>query len=41
VQELLERLKTEFDGVIEERELVREDVDFDLPKSVKQLTVLR
>jgi 4-hydroxy-3-methylbut-2-en-1-yl diphosphate reductase len=41
VQKLLERLKNEFGGVIETRELVREDVDFDLPKSVKQLTVLR
>ena len=41
VQELLDRLKNEFGGVIETRELVREDIDFELPKSVRQLTVLR
>jgi 4-hydroxy-3-methylbut-2-enyl diphosphate reductase len=41
VQELLERLKTEYNGVVETRELVREDIDFDLPKSVKQLPVLQ
>lgn len=41
VQGLLERLKREFGGQIETRELVREDVDFELPKSVRQLTVLR
>ncbi|HEY0010237.1 MAG TPA: 4-hydroxy-3-methylbut-2-enyl diphosphate reductase [Tepidisphaeraceae bacterium] len=41
VQELLDRLKTGFGGVIETRELVREDIDFELPKSVRQLTILR
>ena len=40
VQELIERLKTEFGGEVETRELVREDIDFELPKSVKQLPVL-
>lgn len=41
VQELLERLKAEFGGEVETRELVREDIDFELPKSVKQLPVLQ
>lgn len=41
VQGLLDRLKTDFGGKVETRELVREDVDFELPKSVRQLTVLR
>jgi 4-hydroxy-3-methylbut-2-enyl diphosphate reductase len=40
VQGLLDRLKTDFGGEVETRELVREDVDFELPKSVRQLTVL-
>ncbi|MDB5325101.1 MAG: hydroxymethylbutenyl pyrophosphate reductase [Phycisphaerales bacterium] len=40
VQELVERLKNEFGGEVEVRELVREDIDFELPKSVKQLPVL-
>ncbi len=41
VQGLLDRLKADFGGEVETRELVREDVDFELPKSVRQLTVLR
>jgi 4-hydroxy-3-methylbut-2-enyl diphosphate reductase len=41
VQALLDRLKRDYDATIEIRELVKEDIDFDLPKSVKQLTVLR
>ncbi|MGC4032999.1 MAG: 4-hydroxy-3-methylbut-2-enyl diphosphate reductase [Tepidisphaeraceae bacterium] len=41
VQELIERLKTEFAGEVETRELVREDIDFELPKSVRQLPVLQ
>jgi 4-hydroxy-3-methylbut-2-enyl diphosphate reductase len=40
VQQLLERLKVEFGAQIETRELVREDIDFELPKSVRQLPVL-
>lgn len=40
VQQLLERLKIEFDAEIETRELVHEDIDFELPKSVRQLPVL-
>jgi len=41
VQGLLDRLKHEFGATVETRELVKEDIDFDLPKSVKQLRVLR
>ncbi|MBC7783226.1 MAG: 4-hydroxy-3-methylbut-2-enyl diphosphate reductase [Burkholderiales bacterium] len=41
VQELIDRLKDEFEATVETRELVKEDIDFDLPKSVKQLPVLR
>ena len=41
VQDLLDRLRNEFDGVVEVRELVREDIDFELPKSVRQLPVLQ
>ena len=40
VNELLERLQAEFGAYIEQRTLVKEDIDFDLPKSVKQLPVL-
>ncbi len=41
VQDLLARLQADFSATIETRELVREEIDFDLPKSVKQLPVLR
>lgn len=40
VRALIDRLVSEFDGVVETRELVREDVNFDLPKSAKRLAVL-
>lgn len=40
IQGLLHRLQTEFAGVIETRTLVAEDIDFDLPISVKRLPVL-
>ena len=41
VQDLLARLRDEFGGIVETRELVREDIDFELPKSVRQLPVLQ
>jgi len=41
VKALLDRLQQDFSAVIETRTLVDEDIDFDLPKSVKRLTVLR
>ena len=41
VQDLLDRLRNEFGGVVEVRELVREDIDFALPQSVRQLPVLQ
>lgn len=41
VQGLIDRLKEEFAATVETRELVKEDIDFDLPKSVRQLTVIR
>ena len=40
VRGLLERLKTEFSAEVETRTLVDEDIDFDLPISVKRLPVL-
>ncbi len=40
VQALLDRLQRDYAAVVETRTLVNEDIDFDLPKSVKQLTVL-
>ena len=40
VQQLVNVLTTDFGGTLETRTLVDEDVDFDLPKSVKQLKVL-
>jgi 4-hydroxy-3-methylbut-2-enyl diphosphate reductase len=40
VQALLDRLRDNYGATVEVRELVKEDIDFDLPKSVKQLTVL-
>lgn len=41
VRELLDRLQADFGASIETRELVKEEIDFDLPKSVKQLPVLQ
>jgi 4-hydroxy-3-methylbut-2-enyl diphosphate reductase len=40
VKALLERLNRQFGAVVETQTLVEEDMFFDLPKSVKQLTVL-
>jgi 4-hydroxy-3-methylbut-2-enyl diphosphate reductase len=40
VNELLERLQREFDGTIEMRTLVEEDVAFELPRSLKSLAVI-
>jgi len=40
IRGLLDRLQSEFDGKIETRTLVDEDIDFDLPISVKRLPVL-
>ena len=40
VEALLERLKREFGGVIETRTLVKEDVAFAPPKSLRSLTVV-
>jgi 4-hydroxy-3-methylbut-2-en-1-yl diphosphate reductase len=41
VTELLDRLKREFGATIEIRTLVEEDISFELPKSARQLTVVR
>ena len=41
VQNLVNRLVAEFGGAVEQRTLVEEDVSFELPKSAKNLTVLR
>jgi 4-hydroxy-3-methylbut-2-enyl diphosphate reductase len=41
VQQLIDRLKKDFNAVVETRTLVEEDVSFDLPKSVKRLVVLK
>ena len=41
VQELLDRLVNDFGGQIETRTLVEENIDFELPKSVRQLPVLQ
>lgn len=41
VQALLDRLQRDFGATVETRTLVDENIDFDLPKSVKQLTVLQ
>jgi 4-hydroxy-3-methylbut-2-enyl diphosphate reductase len=40
VDALLERLRREFDGVVETRTLVDEDVTFEQPRSLRQLVVL-
>ncbi len=40
VDELIERLKTDFGGEVETRTLVREDVSFNAPKSLRTLAVL-
>jgi 4-hydroxy-3-methylbut-2-en-1-yl diphosphate reductase len=41
VNQLLDRLRTEFGGDVETRTLVEEDVFFDLPKSARSLAILR
>lgn len=41
VEALLERLRSEFGGEVEQRELVREDVSFSLPRSIHSLAVVR
>ncbi len=41
VQGLLDRLRREFGAVIETRTLVEEDVSFELPRSIRQLLVLK
>jgi 4-hydroxy-3-methylbut-2-enyl diphosphate reductase len=40
VQKLIERLKAEYDGQVETKTLVEEDISFELPKSVRSLAVL-
>ena len=40
VQQLLERLKHDFNATVETRTLVEEDISFELPKSVRKLAVL-
>jgi len=40
VQALLDRLVGEFDGIVETRTLVEEDVYFDMPKSLKKLAIV-
>jgi 4-hydroxy-3-methylbut-2-enyl diphosphate reductase len=41
VQALIERLKREFGGEVEERTLVEEDVHFELPKPLRRLAVVK
>ena len=41
VSALLERLKREHNATVETRTLVEEDVSFELPKSVRRLTVVQ
>lgn len=41
VEALLARLRQEFDGTVEQRDLVQEDVSFALPRSIKSLAVVR
>ena len=41
VQELIQRLKDDFGGVVEERTLVEEDVAFELPRTLRSLAVLK
>jgi 4-hydroxy-3-methylbut-2-en-1-yl diphosphate reductase len=41
VESLIERLKREFGGEVEERTLVEEDVQFELPKTLRRLAVVR
>jgi len=41
VHNLLDRLKREFDGEVETRTLVEEDVAFELPRSVRSLAVVQ
>jgi 4-hydroxy-3-methylbut-2-enyl diphosphate reductase len=40
VEELVDRLKRDFDGTVETRTLLEEGVSFELPKSVRRLAVL-
>lgn len=40
VVDLLERIKSDFGGEVEERTLVEEDVEFELPQPVRRLTVV-
>lgn len=40
VSELLDRLRKEFKATVDTRTLVEEDISFELPKSLKQLSVL-
>jgi len=41
VQALIERLQRDFGGEIEERTLVEEDVQFELPKALRRLAVVK
>jgi len=41
VSALIERLKREFGGEIEERTLVEEDIQFELPKTLRKLAVVK
>jgi 4-hydroxy-3-methylbut-2-enyl diphosphate reductase len=41
VEALIERLQREFGATVEQRELVREDVSFALPRAIKSLAVVR
>ena len=41
VNELIERLKRDYGGVVETHTLVEEDISFELPKSARSLVVLR
>jgi 4-hydroxy-3-methylbut-2-enyl diphosphate reductase len=40
VQNLIDRLRREHGATVETRTLVEEDINFELPKSVRTLTVL-
>ena len=41
VRELIEKITRDFGGEVETRTLVREEIDFELPKSVRSLAVVR
>src|SRR5256885_2364312 len=41
VETLIERLKRDYGGEVEERTLVEEDIQFELPKTLRKLAVMK